>query len=186
MTALLEAREAVVGYDAPVAGPLSFTLHAGEVLGVQGPNGAGKSTLLRTLTGEARLLAGTLARAPGLRLAYQPQQPVRLAEMPLTGAELIRAAGAGRWAPPPALRPWLGRRVDALSGGQYQVLSIWCALAGDATVVLLDEPTNNLDQRTVATLAELLPLHAEQRGVMIVSHDARFLASVCNRLLELP
>jgi ATPase subunit of ABC transporter with duplicated ATPase domains len=82
------------GYRQPVVGPLSLSLRRGERLGVWGPNGTGKSTLLKAIGHAAQIFAGRIERAPGLPIAYLDQQPVRLPAMPITGRELLAAAGA--------------------------------------------------------------------------------------------
>ena len=181
---LVTAEEAVLGYAEPVLGPVTFRLEPGEVLGVWGPNGAGKSTLLRAIAGTARVLRGRLALAPGLGIAYQTQRPVRLAEMPLTGREFLRFAGGIHAGVPERLRPWLERRVDRLSGGQFQLLNIWACLASGADLVLLDEPSNNLDPEGVALLAKLLSRPEGHGAVLLVSHEAPFLERVATRRLE--
>jgi len=188
---LLRAIELVAGHDRPVVGPLSFTLGPGEVLGLWGPNGSGKSTLLDAIADSARVYSGSVQRAPGLTLAYQEQRPVRLPAMPLTGRDLLRLAGIERpavhptAAPPPSLRTLLGRRVDTLSGGQYQLLCVWAALAGPADLVLLDEPTNNLDPDHEALLGDMLAGQRGRRAVLLVSHERGFLDAACSRVLEL-
>jgi zinc transport system ATP-binding protein len=183
-TAIIAARDLVAGYAAPVVGPLSFALAPGEVLGLWGRNGCGKSTLLRALGGTTRVFAGALERAPGLTVSYQLQTPPRLPEMPFSGAEYLRYGGAGR-APPRRLAQWLGQRVDRLSGGQLQLLAVWAALGADADLVLLDEPTNNLDPAGEALLAEILRAERDRRGVLLVSHERGFLDAACDRVLEL-
>jgi zinc transport system ATP-binding protein len=183
---LLRAVDLVAGYGRPVVGPISFGLADGEVVGLQGPNGSGKSTLLKALTGGARVLSGTIERSAGLTLAYQPQHPVRLAEMPLTGREYLRYADAVHQPAPSRLARWLARRLDTLSGGQFQLLAIWAHLASAADVVLLDEPTNNLDPASVAILTEILHGEIDRRAVLLVSHEAPFLARACSRVLEIP
>lgn len=181
---LLTAEAAVLGYERPVLGPLSFELHAGEILGLWGPNGAGKSTLLKAVAGSARVHRGRLALYPGLRIASQSQRPVRLAEMPLTGREFLAFAGGTQAATPERLRPWLDRRVDRLSGGQFQLLTIWACLAAGADLVLLDEPSNNLDSEGVALLADLLGRSEGRGAVLLVSHEVPFLERVATRQLE--
>lgn len=183
--ALLRIEGLRAGYTRPVVGPLSFEVGPGEVLGLWGANGTGKSTLLHAIAREARLFSGRIWRAPGLTLAYQEQQPVRLPAMPLKGTDLLRAAGADGTAVPKPLAPLLGRRIDRLSGGEYQLLSVWCALAGPADLVLLDEPTNNLDPRTESLLAEILGSQRDRRAVLLVSHEEGFLEATCARVLHL-
>jgi zinc transport system ATP-binding protein len=173
------------GYSRAVFGPLSFDLALGEVLGVWGPNGCGKSTLLATIADAARLFSGRVERAPGLGLAWQEQRPVRPPTLPLTGRDLLRVAGAAGAEPPGALGPWLKRRIDRLSGGQYQLLCLWAALGGGAGLVLLDEPTNNLDPAHESLLADLLAQGRDRRAMILVSHERGFLDSVSTRILEL-
>lgn len=182
---LIEAQRLTAGYGGPVTGPLSFSIGSGEVVGIRGPNGSGKSTLLKALAGGARIFSGSLKKAEGLTLAFQEQRPVRPEEMPFTGFEYLRYAGADREPPPARLVPFLDRRIDRLSGGQFQLLNIWAVLGGHAEVVLLDEPTNNLDPKGEALLAEILHSEWKRRAVLLVSHEHDFLETACSRVMEL-
>lgn len=183
---LVRVKGLSAGYGRAVVGPLSFELAPGEVLGLWGTNGSGKSTLLSALAGGARVFGGLIDRRAGLRLAYQDQTPVRLPLMPITGTELLVAAGAVRGRPPPpAMIPWLDKRLDRLSGGQFQLLCVWAALASPADLVLLDEPTNNLDPSTERLLADILRADRGGGGVLLVSHERTFLDTVCSRVLEI-
>ena len=166
-----------------MVGPASFEVRAGEVVGLTGENGSGKSTLLRVLTGRAQVISGEIGRRPGLRIAFQRQDPLAVRGLPLRAGELLRAAGA-LGTVPAALRPLLGRRADALSGGQLQLLHVWAAIGADAHLVVLDEPTNNMDRQGVAALAEVLKAHLPDRGVLLVTHDHALLAAVCGRTVE--
>ncbi|CRI65751.1 ABC transporter related protein [Thiocapsa sp. KS1] len=194
---LLRIEGLVAGYGRPVVGPVSLDIFPGEVVGLWGANGCGKSTLLNVIADRADLLAGRILRMPGLVIAYQAQQPIRLPSMPVTGRELLRFAGASRQDLPAALEAVSRRRIDRLSGGQYQLLCVWAALAGRADLILLDEPTNNLDPEREALLAKMLtpsrlarretsiapPL--PDRGILVVSHERRFLEETCSRMIEL-
>jgi zinc transport system ATP-binding protein len=181
---LLEVRDLVAGYRGPVVGPLSFSVHAGEIVGLTGPNGCGKSTLLGALIGTARVFSGSIARRPGARVMIQAQRPVRLPEMPITGHELLHLTRAKDKGAPPAVRPLLGGRVDRLSGGQFQLLQVWAALGSPAELIYLDEPTNNMDPGTVEALGDLLLAWREQRGVLVVSHEYGFLDRLATRIVE--
>lgn len=182
---LLRVHNLVAGYDRPVVGPLSFSIERGEVLGLRGANGAGKSTLLNAIADGARCFGGQIERAPALRLAYQAQHPVRHRGLPLTGRELLRIAGAEHRAVPASLAATLEQRTDRLSGGQHQLLRVWAALATSADLVLLDEPTNNLDPSHERLLADMLSTHASACAVLLVSHELGFIDAVCTRVLEL-
>ncbi len=180
---LLRVEGLVAGYSRPVVGPLSFSVASGEVVGLWGANGIGKSTVLNAIGRGARVFDGSVERAPGLTLAYQEQQPARLPVMPLTGRDIVRAAGADQRKAPPALEEILNRRIDALSGGQYQLLCVWAALGSTMDLVLLDEPTNNLDPPTEGLLIEILAAERGHRAVLLVSHERRFLDAACSRVL---
>jgi len=182
--ALLEADGLTAGYDAPLLGPLSLRVDPGEVIGVWGPNGCGKSTLLKAVAGKARVFSGELRCRPGLTLGWQLQQPVRLEEMPFSGRDYLRYAKAVQ-EPPSRLAQWLDRRVDTLSGGQFQLLAVWAILGGAADLVLLDEPTNNLDPEGELLLADMLRAEQGERAVLLVSHERRFLYEACSRVLEI-
>ena len=185
MTApLLELDGVVAGYAHPVVGPVSFAVAAGEVVGLSGANGTGKSTLLGVATGGARRFAGTVAVRAGVRVAHHRQRPERLHEIPLRGSELLAMAGADPAGCPPVLRARLALSMDELSGGQYQLLLAYACLGGPADLVLLDEPSNNLDPDSVAALADLLVHAGAHRGVVVVSHEAAFLAACCTRIVE--
>lgn len=185
MTALLSFAGAVAGYTHPVSPPATFALARGEVLGLAGPNGIGKSTLLKAVLGTARLFAGCIERTAETRVGYLPQQPVRLAELPLSGRELLRHLGADGLAPPQRLAARLDRRIDRFSGGEYQLLCLWVCLASDVDLVLLDEPTNNLDRDHIQLAAEEIAAARARRATLIVSHDRAFLGAVCTRIVDL-
>jgi len=183
---LIEVRNLVAGYASPVVGPLSFALARGEVLGLTGANGCGKSTLLAALAGGVRIFAGEVRRAPGVQLTVQTQMQPDFAGVPLSGGELLRLTGASPAGLPPWLADRLGERLDRLSGGQRQYLHLWACLQAPGDVVLLDEPTNNLDPAGVAHLAGALRARAAAgAGLIVVSHDAGFVAAACGRSLQL-
>jgi len=183
--ALLAADGLVAGYSKPVIGPLSFSLQAGDVLGLWGANGSGKSTLLRAIAGNARIFKGALKQKPGLTISWQMQQPVRLDEMPLNGHDYLRYARANHQPPPDRLQPWLDQRIDTLSGGQFQLLAVWAMLGGNADLVMLDEPTNNLDPDGEQLLTEILHFEQGRRTVLLVSHEREFLEKSCNRIYRI-
>lgn len=182
---LLQAENLIVGYQTPISAPLSFSLYAGEVFGICGANGAGKSTLIRALMGTARIFSGTLHKAQGIYIVHQTQRPVQLKQMPLTGQELLRLCGAKIANLPERVQPLLRSRLDKLSGGQLQFLQTWACLGSDADVIVLDEPTNNLDPTGIAALCEGLQHIQAHQAVLLVSHEAAFMQQVCSRTLEL-
>jgi ATPase subunit of ABC transporter with duplicated ATPase domains len=182
---VLEVDALVAGYKQPVVGPVSFSISPGEIVGLAGPNGAGKSTILGAVIGSTRVFSGSLKRREGTRVATQAQVPSRFGEMPITGVELLRITGADRHQTPPPVRPLLDMRLDRLSGGQYQLLNVWACLGCGADLILLDEPTNNMDLSVETSLADLLLASREEgRAIVLVSHERDFLEKVSTRLVE--
>lgn len=181
---LLELDAVETGYTRPVIGPVSLRVERGEIVGLAGPNGAGKSTLLKAVADDVVIFGGDIRRKPGLTLAWMEQEHLRLPQMPFNGWEYLRFTDADKNAPPPRLRAWLDQRVDSLSGGQFQLLCCCRALGTTAELVLLDEPTNNLDDESLKTLRDLVIQDRDDRAILLVSHDRSFLQQVCGRVLD--
>ena len=181
---LLKFEAVSAGYDRPVVGPVSFEVHPGEVVGLSGANGIGKSTILGTVTGTARVFSGRVALADDARVAHHRQRPERPAEIPLRGRELLAITGADASGCPSLLRERLALPLDELSGGQYQLLLAFACLGSPADLVLLDEPSNNLDPDSLGALTALLQSTPPNRGVVVVSHEAAFLEACCTRIVE--
>lgn len=164
-----------VGFDRPLLGPLNLRLGRGERMVLTGPNGAGKSLLLRALIGHARVFAGRIDRAPRVSLCLLAQEHPRPPLWPLTGKDWFRALGARAPAEGP-VRALLPRRLDRLSGGQWQLLRLGAVLHTSADVLLLDEPANHLDAEVRDTALGLLKSLRSQTTVLMTSHDTDFLA----------
>ena len=181
---LLELQQVVAGYARPVVGPVSFSVEPGEVLGLGGPNGAGKSTLLRSITGMSRVFSGTIRRADGLTISHQWQRPELPPELALLGEELFGLLGARRADAPDVIQSLLDRPLYQLSGGQFQLIQTLACLCSPARLVLMDEPTNNLDGRALHILSEMLHRLSPTRAVLVVSHEHSFLERHCRRMIE--
>jgi zinc transport system ATP-binding protein len=152
---------------------------------VIGPNGSGKSTFVRTALGLVPPVGGKVETRPGLRLAYVPQQsaldaifPISVTDFVLMGlqgpgnvtllgrrAQAARAAAALEEAGARALER---RQLRDLSGGQRQRVLIARALATDADLVFLDEPTTALDAAAEHEVLQLIEKLREKRGAGIV------------------
>ena len=183
---LIRARGLVAGWERPATAPLEFLLESGRILGLTGANGVGKTTLLSALAGRARVFSGVLETRPALRLALQTQDVPPVEGVPLSGRELLALTGAAGDGLPPWLVGRLDDRLDRLSGGQRHYLTLWAVLQAPADLVLLDEPTNNLDAAGVAHLASALRrLAGSGTGIVVVSHDHEFVEAVCDQVIVL-
>jgi ABC-type Mn2+/Zn2+ transport system ATPase subunit len=182
-----------MGYGRQVVLPdVSLQIQRGDELGILGPNGAGKTTLLKTLLGILSPVQGGITYPEGrnhVRFGYVPQRQMVDETYPLTVAEVVMMGRYGRLRPGRrpqhedrdavtlALEevglPFLAERpYRELSGGQKQRILIARALVGDPTVLVLDEPTTDMDLRSERAIMELIVrFHTEQSlTILVVSH----------------
>lgn len=209
MSALaLAGVEARLGAAAVLRG-VDLELAGGELLGLLGPNGAGKTTLLRVATRVVPAVAGAVTvggrplvslsrRELAREIALVPQEtalpfPFSVAELVLMGraphlgllgfetAADRRAAGAALERL--GIAHLADRSVLEVSGGERQLAVVARALAQDARILLLDEPTAHLDlARRLALLELARELVREGRSVLVVSHDLSLAARLCDRV----
>lgn len=187
---VLSFTDLTLGYDRhPAVHHLSGDVARGSLTAVVGPNGSGKSTLMKGIVGVLAPLGGAVRVAPDTRIAYLAQQSEIDRTFPARVIDLVRL---GLW----TKRGLLGRYdatdrancrsalsavglagfeerpLDTLSGGQLQRALFARVLVQDADLILLDEPFNAIDSRTVADLVALIRAwHGQQRTVMVVAHD---------------
>ena len=213
MSPILEAEGLVVAHGAVRAlDGVGLTLARGEILGVLGPNGSGKSTLLRVLLGAQRpdegsvrlggALLGTLpsrtrartltmvAHAPAPDFALTVHDVVGLGRIPHEGflgaPRPEDAAAIARALEQTDTKLLEHRSVATLSSGELQRVHLARAFAQQARVLLLDEPTANLDPLHQLTAMRLLRTFAGQGGAaIVVLHDLTLAARACDRLLVL-
>jgi ATP-binding cassette subfamily F protein uup len=182
------------GGDAPVIDGLDTLILRGERVGIVGPNGAGKSTLLKLLLGELQPDAGAIRLGTNLQVAYFDQlraqlDPTRsVRDNVAGGSDMLDIAGRRihvlsylkdfLFAPDRAQQP-----VSALSGGERNRLLLARLFTRPANLLVLDEPTNDLDAETLELLEELL---ADFDGtLLLVSHDRELLDNVVTSTLVL-
>ena len=193
---LITIRALGVTLSTPLFANLTFSLVAGDRIGLVAANGRGKSTLLRCITGDFEPTAGEIFRARGLTVGHKEQNlPAGLGN--LTFREAVLAALSPEqqesegWRAdvtleelevPEALRE---RRLDALSGGWQRIALVARVRVGEPDMLLLDEPTNHLDLSKIALLETWLATLPRDMPVVISSHDRAFLDAVTNRTLFL-
>jgi zinc transport system ATP-binding protein len=161
---------------------LSFRVERGTSLAIIGPNGAGKTVLCRALIGSIPY-EGRVQWAPGVRIGYVPQKLDLERDLPITGADFLRArvavAGRAEMSLPDAFglvgiaAEVANRPIGTLSGGQFQRLLIAFALVGKPNVLVLDEPTAGVDAPGQEQLNEVVRRLQEEHGltVLFISHD---------------
>jgi zinc/manganese transport system ATP-binding protein len=192
MTAALQFKNLTLGYDRhPAVHHLSGTVESGALVAVVGPNGAGKSTLFKGIVGVLKPLSGQIELG-GLQardIAYLPQAaeidrsfPISVYDMVAMGlwhrtglfGGIARSArydiehaiaGVG-------LNGFEGRPIATLSGGQTQRMLFARLLLQNARVIVLDEPFNAIDAKTMADLLDVVRRwHQEKRTVIAALHD---------------
>lgn len=189
---LIEAEGLAVDLDGRrVLHGVDFALAAGEIVTVVGPNGSGKTTFLRALIGAQSPSAGRVKRAPGLEIGYVPQRLLIDRTMPLTVGRFLNLPR--RW-PAPAVAAALAevgldgmanQQMAALSGGQFQRAQLARALLGRPAALVLDEPTQGLDQPGEAAFYQLVADVRRTLGcaVLMVGHDLHVVMSAADRVV---
>src|SRR5688572_13125042 len=187
---VFEADEVTFAYpngDAPVVREFSTRIMRGDRIGLIGPNGSGKTTLLRLLLGELTPTSGEVRHGANVSIAYYDQEREQLdpdrtvVDTIGDGNDTVMVSGRSRhvhgylqdflFSPERARSP-----VRALSGGERNRLLLARLLTRPANVLVLDEPTNDLDLETLELLEQQL---VEWPGtLLLVSHDRRFLDNV--------
>ena len=177
---------------APLIRDFSTSIRRGDKVGVIGPNGAGKTTLLQILLGELSPATGTVRHGTSLEVAYFDQHRAQLddratvAEAVGFGSDHVTVGGQRRhifgyledflFSPERARHP-----IRVLSGGERNRLLLARLFTKPANVLVLDEPTNDLDAETLELLEARLVDFAGT--VLVVSHDRRFLDNLCTSTL---
>jgi len=180
--------------DRPVVRDFSTTIMRGDKLGIVGPNGSGKTTLLRLLLGELPPQAGTVRRGSNLEIAYFDQLRAQIEEDRTVldnvadGAEYVTVNGRRRHLigylqdflfSPDRARVYAG----TLSGGERNRLLLARLFARPSNLLVMDEPTNDLDLETLELLEDLL---LDYEGtLLLVSHDRELLNNVVTSTLAL-
>ncbi len=212
---MLEARDLAIGYGSrTVLAGVTLRTEPGAVTAIIGPNGAGKSTLMRALNGalepargevllDGKPLRSFARRTLARRIAVVAQEaelrfPVTVLEFVL-GGRYAWSTGMGAWGweterdleialaslHETELDDFSARRMNELSGGERQRAVLARALATEAGILLLDEPTANLDLAHQASLLALVRARCDRRetSAVIVTHDLNLAAAFADQLL---
>jgi len=172
---------------------LSFIIPPGGIVGVIGPNGAGKSTLFKMITGAQRPDSGEVVIGKSVKMAFVDQSRENLSSEKTVFEELSGGRDQitiGRYEMPS--RAYIGRFnfkgadqqkvVGTLSGGERGRLHLAKTLMTGGNLLLLDEPSNDLDVETLRALEDALLEYAG--SVMVISHDRWFLDRICTHILS--
>ena len=190
---VIEFKDVSKGYgDRLLIDKLNFKVPPGAIVGIIGPNGAGKSTLFRMITGKEKPDSGEIVIGPTVKLAFVDQSRDALPNDKSVwdalsgGADILTV---GKFEMPS--RAYIGRfnfkgadqqkMVGNLSGGERGRLHLAKTLIAGANVLLLDEPSNDLDVETLRALEDALLEFAG--SVMVISHDRWFLDRIASHIL---
>lgn len=179
------------GHVTPVLEDINFAIYPREIVTIVGPNGSGKSTFVRSLLGHLEPHSGSVMRQPGLRIGYVPQRvqiertipmtverflslPKRVS--PVDAAAMLERTGV------PGLEK---RQLTELSGGQFQRVLLARALLNDPQLLVLDEPTQGLDQPGIVSFYKLIEEVRARTGaaILMVSHDLLVVMRASDRVI---
>lgn len=170
---------------------ISFCLNKGDKVGVIGVNGTGKSTFLKIIAGAESSESGTVVTASGVRIGYLPQNPdfdenIKVLDQVFKGASSQLKENKEYEAK--AILNKLGindfdKNVNLLSGGEKKRVAIASALINPCEILILDEPTNHIDNSTIIWLEKYLQKFTG--AILMVTHDRYFLDRVTNKIVEI-
>jgi zinc transport system ATP-binding protein len=207
MIPIIELSNVSFAYDIgpPALEGVSLAVEEGEFLGLVGPNGGGKSTLLKLVLGLLRPRAGEVRVAGGApqasrrMIGYVPQYARFARDFPISVEETVllgrlgtsRGLGGYRAADRQAARLAMTetevldlhqRPLGTLSGGQLQRVLVARALACEPRILILDEPTANIDMRAETEIFDLFKALNRRMTIVVVSHDIAFISRYVTRV----
>lgn len=169
---------------------ISCGIHQGDKIGIIGINGTGKTTLLKIIAGLEEPDQGQVIFQKGLRVTYLPQSP-KFPEHATVLSYVADGADGADWGRESEAKNALNRlgitdhheEIDHLSGGQKKRVALARTLINPADVLILDEPTNHIDNEMAVWLEEYL--NQWKGAIIMVTHDRYFLDRVTNKILEI-
>ncbi len=203
---IISIQDVSFSYTGPgVLDGITLEIEDGEFLGVVGPNAGGKSTLLKLILGLLEPVNGSvtvLGKEPQMvsrQIGYVPQYPAFSRDFPITAGQVVLMGRLGN-------SGWLGgysredhdiahqamvetevdelakRQISTLSGGQLQRVLVARALACEPRILILDEPTANIDMRVETDIFDLLKQLNQRMTIIVVSHDVGFISQYVDRV----
>lgn len=193
-------------YDRPIIlKDVTLDIKQGEFIGIVGPNGGGKSTLLKLILGLLKPVAGTvkvMGKHPvkgRSQIGYVTQYVEFEKSFPITVLETVLmgriSSSSSLWSysqqdvllaekalKETEIENLKARSLNTLSGGQLQRVLIARALIGDPSILILDEPTSNVDSRMEEDIFDLLKKLNQKSTIIVVSHDIGFISGYVNRV----
>lgn len=169
---------------------ISCGIHQGDKIGIIGINGTGKTTFLKIIAGLEEPDQGQVIFQKGLRVTYLPQSP-KFPEHATVLSYVADGADGADWGRESEAKNALNRlgitdhheEIDHLSGGQKKRVALARTLVNPADVLILDEPTNHIDNEMAVWLEEYL--NQWKGAIIMVTHDRYFLDRVTNKILEI-
>lgn len=189
---LISVRHLSVQYGAHTAlHDVNLDVQPDEIVTVVGPNGSGKTSLLRAIVGAIPVAKGSVSKRAGLRVGYVPQRLHVDPTLPITVERFLRLPRkTGKATLNAALErtgvPTIGgQQMSQLSGGQLQRVLLARALADQPELLLLDEPTQGLDQPASAAFYRLIEdVRRETRcSVLMISHELHVVMAASDRVI---
>ncbi len=170
---------------------ITLSVHPGEIVALIGPNGSGKSTLARILLGVVQPDDGSIVRRPDLQIGYVPQRLPVDGVLPLPVRRLlgltnkVSTAAMQRTLDEVGATGLMDAAVHDLSGGELQRVLIARALLRNPDLLVLDEPTANVDFNGQISLFELISRIRDERGcgVLTISHDLHLVMAATDRVI---
>ena len=192
MFPLIEAIDLDVTLDGKnILHGVTLSIVPNEIVTIVGPNGSGKTTLLKVLTGALAPTKGRINRNAALTIGYTPQRLSVDRTMPLTVDRLLSLVSGSTAAERSSIIARIGldgnelKQLSALSGGQFQRALLARALLRKPNLLVLDEPTQGLDQPGTVSFYRLIEEVREETGcaVLMVSHDLHVVMSASDRVI---